>query len=56
MQPTNVEVIGWLVMLVIALILVITLSASNSSNEIEITWTQRRDWENRSKEYEKRIR
>ncbi len=57
MQPTNSEVIGWIVLLIIAIVfLVKTAMQSESSSEIEITWGQRRDWENRAKDYERRTR
>lgn len=57
MIPTNSEVAGWIILLIIAIIfLVKTAMKSESSSEIEITWGQRRDWENRARDYERRTR
>lgn len=57
MQPTNAEVIGWIVLLIIVIVFLIKATMqSESSSEIEITWGQRRDWENRARDYERRTR
>ena len=57
MIPTNSEVAGWIILLIIAIVfLVKTTMKSESSSEIEITWGQRRDWENRARDYERRTR
>jgi uncharacterized membrane protein YkvI len=57
MQPTNAEIIGWIVLLIIAIVFFVKATMqSESSSEIEITWGQRRDWENRAKDYERRTR
>lgn len=56
MEPTNAEMIGWLVLLAIALAILIFASLRPSTPEVEITWGQRRDWDNRAKDYERRTR
>ena len=55
--PTDSEVIACIVLSVIALLAVWGfLRNAHRGSEIEITWGQRRDWERRQKEYERRTR
>ena len=56
MEPTNAEMIFWFVLLAVALIGLIFINFYPSAPGIEITWGQRRDWENRQRDYERRTR
>ena len=55
--PTDGEVIAYIVIGIIALLAIwFGLRNADSRSEIEITWGQRRDWERRQREYERRTR
>lgn len=55
--PTNSEVIAYIILGIVMLIaLWFGLRNADTSSSIEITWGQRRDWERRQKEYERRTR
>lgn len=55
--PTNGEVVAYIIFGIIALLaLWFLMRGVDTRSEIEITWGQRRDWERRQKEYERRTR
>jgi hypothetical protein len=55
--PTDGEVIAYIVLCIIALLAFwLFLRNAGKESEVEITWGQRRDWERREKEYERRTR
>ena len=55
--PTDGEVIVYIVLSILALLAFWGfLRNANKGPEIEITWGQRRDWERREREYERRTR
>ena len=55
--PTDGEVIAYIIFGIIALLtLWFLMRGTDTRSEIEITWGQRRDWERRQKEYERRTR
>lgn len=56
MEPTNAELIGWLVLLAIMVVALILVAIRPSAPSVDITWGQRRDWENRQRDYERRTR
>lgn len=51
-MPTNAEIIFWVFALV-AVIVVLTRLICGTSNSMEITWGQRRDWARREGEWRK---
>lgn len=55
--PTNGEVVAYIIFSIIALLaLWFLMRGVDTRSEIEITWGQRRDWERRQKEYERKTR
>lgn len=55
--PTDGEVIAYIIFGIIALLAIwFCLRNADTGSEVEITWGQRRDWERRQREYERRTR
>ncbi len=55
--PTNGEVIAYVIFGIIALLaLWVLMRGTNTGSNIEITWGQRRDWDRRQREYERKTR
>ena len=55
--PTDGEVIAYIILGIIALLAFwFFLRNAGTQSEVEITWGQRRDWERRQKEYERRTK
>lgn len=55
--PTDGEVIAYIILGIIALLAFwLFLRNADTRSEVEITWGQRRDWERREKDYERRTR
>ena len=51
-MPTNAEIIFW-VFALIAVVIVLICLACRTSDSMEITWGQRRDWARREREWKK---
>jgi hypothetical protein len=55
--PTDGEITAYIVLGIIALLAFwFLMRGADTRPEIEITWGQRRDWERRQREYERRTR
>ena len=55
--PTDGEVIAYIILGIIALFAFwFFLRNVDTGSEVEITWGQRRDWERRQREFERRTR
>ena len=55
--PTDGEVIAYIILGITALLAFwFLMGSADAGSKIDITWGQRRDWERRQREYERRTR
>ncbi len=53
MEPTNAEIIFYVVLAILGIAFLIIVNCANRVSDVDITWGQRRDWERREKEWYK---